>query len=97
MKDHTNRPLRILAGCALSALSLLAAGCSSAGVQPSEKAAGENGAQLWGDNCARCHNYRSPSMYSEAQWEIITLHMRLRGNLTADEHKEILAFLKSAH
>jgi len=25
------------------------------------------------------------------------LHMRVRGNLTPDEHKKILAFLKSAH
>lgn len=56
-----------------------------------------NAAQLWAQNCARCHNLRSPGAYSDAQWDVAMLHMRVRGNLTANEHKAILAFLKSAH
>lgn len=55
------------------------------------------GAELWGHNCGHCHNIRSPSSYSDAQWEVVMLHMRVRANLTPDEHKKILAFLKSAH
>ncbi len=31
------------------------------------------------------------------QWDVVTLHMRIRGNLTAEEQHAILAFLKSAH
>src|SRR5215468_1062124 len=51
------------------------------------------GAELWGRNCGHCHNIRSPSSYSDAQWEVVMLHMRVRANLTPEEHKKILAFL----
>jgi hypothetical protein len=56
---------------------------------------GKSGAELWADNCVRCHNIRSPSNYSPAQWEVIMMHMRVRANLTPEEHKKILEFLKS--
>ena len=82
----------------------IAVGCSTPAKQaaapaPDAKPAvvGAGGAQLWAQNCGHCHNIRSPSMYSDAQWDIAMLHMRVRGNLTATEHKEILAFLKTAH
>ncbi len=55
------------------------------------------GAQLWGDNCARCHNSRSPSEFTDDKWEIVARHMRVRANLTAYEHETILNFLKSAN
>ena len=58
---------------------------------------GKGGAQLWTENCVRCHNIRSPSTYSDAEWDVTMHHMRIRANLTADEHKKILAFLKSAN
>ena len=48
-----------------------------------------------GENCVRCHNIRSPSNYSPAQWEVVMMHMRVRANLTPEEHKKILEFLKS--
>ena len=54
-------------------------------------------AQLWAENCIRCHNVRSPSFYSDAEWEVAMHHMRIRANLTAEEHKRILEFLKSAN
>jgi hypothetical protein len=82
--------------CCLAA-SWLVIGCSTAR-QSSEVSAGttgKSGAQLWAENCVRCHNIRSPSNYSPAQWEVVMLHMRVRANLTPDEHKKILAFLKS--
>jgi len=56
---------------------------------------GKSGAQLWAENCNRCHNIRSPSNYSPAQWEVVMAHMRVRANLTPEEHKKILEFLKS--
>ncbi len=55
------------------------------------------GAQLWGDNCARCHNSRSPSEFDDGQWDVIAHHMRVRANLTAYEYDAILGFLKSAN
>jgi cytochrome c553 len=55
----------------------------------------KSGAQLWAENCVRCHNIRSPSSYSPAQWEVAMMHMRVRANLTPQEHKKILEFLKA--
>ena len=43
----------------------------------------------------RCHNIRSPGSYSASQWGVIMLHMRVRANLTPEEHRKILEFLKS--
>ena len=56
---------------------------------------GKSGAQLWAENCVRCHNIRSPGSYSGMQWEVGLMHMRVRANLTPEEHKKILEFLKS--
>jgi hypothetical protein len=56
---------------------------------------GKSGAQLWAENCVRCHNIRSPSSLSPAQWEVAMMHMRVRANLTPEEHKKILEFLKA--
>lgn len=95
----------LIAGCATSttpanASSDSAAAAPSAGTEKAAKqsiAVQTGGPQLWAQNCAHCHNLRSPSSYSDSQWEVVSLHMRIRANLTADEHRKILAFLKSAH
>ena len=58
---------------------------------------GKSGNQLWADNCARCHNTRSPLAYSDAEWTVAMHHMRIRANLTAEEHTQILDFLQSAN
>jgi len=78
-----------LIGCAAKQES----GQVAAGTTPS--AAEKSGAQLWAENCVRCHNIRSPSNYSPAQWEVVMMHMRVRTNLTPEEHKKIIEFLKS--
>lgn len=78
-----------LIGCAANKQSAEVA----AGTTPS--ATEKSGAQLWAENCVRCHNIRSPSSYSPAQWEVAMMHMRIRANLTPEEHKKILEFLKA--
>ena len=78
-----------LIGCATNKQSAEVA----AGTTPS--AAEKGGAELWAANCVRCHNIRSPSNYSPAQWEVVMMHMRVRANLTPEEHKKILEFLKA--
>lgn len=52
-------------------------------------------AKLWAENCVRCHNISSPSNYSPAQWDVVMMHMRVQANLTPEEYKKILAFLKA--
>ncbi len=55
------------------------------------------GVQLWADNCSRCHNMRPPDSYSDAQWDVAVLHMRIRANLTAADARAIVDYLKSAN
>ena len=62
-----------------------------------ELALRKDGARTWVENCMRCHNLREPHERSDREWEIIVHHMRVRANLTAEEHRLILDFLKSAN
>jgi hypothetical protein len=57
---------------------------------------GLSGEELWSNNCLRCHNIRPPTMYSNAQWDVIIHHMRLRANITGQEQRAIVEFLKSS-
>ena len=57
----------------------------------------KSGAQLWGEVCNRCHLAPSPADYNDTDWETISLHMRVRANLTEDEISKIETFLKSAN
>ncbi|KAA3658915.1 MAG: cytochrome c [Calditrichaeota bacterium] len=71
---------------------LMTVGCAT--TLPQEE---KTGAMLWGENCNRCHNIRTPSEFNDGQWEVAMTHMRTRGNLTANESKKILEFLKVAN
>ncbi len=57
----------------------------------------KDGARAWAQNCMRCHNIRDPQERSDREWEAIVHHMRVRANLTAEEHRLILEFLKAAN
>lgn len=87
---------------ALSASALACAHASSpqdAAAKPLRAAARplKGGAELWSENCIRCHNSRSPSEYSDHEWDAILFHMRVRANLGADDAQAIAEFLKSAN
>jgi len=99
-------PGLLVATCAL----WVSAGCKSSGssatappsTQPQmamivDSASQKSGSQLWGENCGRCHNFRPPQYYSDAQWDLIVHHMRLRAHLTGDEAREITKFLQSSN
>jgi cytochrome c2 len=64
-------------------------GCAS-----SQKIAMKSGAQLWAENCQRCHNTPSPATFSPEQWETVGLHMQSRALLTDTERDKIVAFLQ---
>ena len=57
----------------------------------------KSGAQLWGENCLRCHNAPSPETFSDAEWDVAVMHMRVRANLTENEAIKISTFLKTAN
>ena len=81
----------ILALLAIYTFSISA--CSTA----KEAVANKSGAQIWGENCMRCHNSPSPADYNDTDWETIGMHMKIRANLTRVEMDKVIEFLKSAN
>lgn len=61
---------------------------------PTNEIAEKSGAQLWGENCNRCHNAPSKDQYSKDQWGIIGTHMKMKAGITNAEATKIVAFLK---
>ena len=55
------------------------------------------GAQTWANNCARCHNMRDPKELRDDQWRAVVSHMRVRGNLTGAEARDVLVFLQGSN
>ena len=95
--------VRPLSAClAVVTVVALVAGCShsdsgrtndnSSGAQ---LASGKGGAELWSENCSRCHNLRAPDYYTPGRWAVVTQHMRVRGYLTGEETRQVTAFLQS--
>ncbi len=56
-----------------------------------------SGADLWSQNCSRCHNIRSPQEFNDAQWEIIVSHMRIIGGIPAAQARAITKFLQETN
>lgn len=85
-----------LAGCGWEVFAGSTAGNSGAAAT-SDSSMQLSGEELWSMNCQRCHNVRPPTMYSDAQWDVIVHHMRVRANITGAEQRAIADFLKSAN
>jgi hypothetical protein len=64
------------------------------GCKASQAVADKSGAQLWGENCRRCHNSPDPNTFSEEQWITVGMHMQSRALLTNQERDKIVGFLK---
>ena len=76
----------------ITILSILFHGCSV-----SKKVANKSGVQLWGENCARCHNAPAPGEFNNENWEIVGMHMQVRANITKPDIDKIVDFLKSGN
>ncbi len=83
----------IVLAISVSGTAIFLSSCSAQRLAASK----QSGAQLWAENCIRCHNIPSPSAYNDTDWETIGLHMRIRANLTAEQQKKIVEFLKTAN
>ena len=87
----------------LATAGLLTVGCQHNGSSTATPAAAEvaandkPGSQLWAENCGRCHNIRPPGSFSDTQWDAVVHHMRFRADLTGEEARKIVAFLKASH
>lgn len=78
-------------GIILCALYLI--GCG-AGKNSSQELSGP---QLWADHCSRCHNMPDPKTYDDSKWETVSMHMKLRANISNAEVSAIKDFLQSAN
>lgn len=82
----------------LGAIALLFSGCEnsppSGGTDRDVASSVKDGSVLWSENCMRCHSAVSVTAYSGPEWDVIVHHMRVRANLTAEEHAAIAEFLK---
>ncbi len=95
MNGKTERRLKsssLIAGGIFLIFILFIIGCAT--TMPQKQ---KTGAMLWGENCNRCHNVRTPSEFEDAQWDVVVSHMRTRANLTANEAEKIVGFLKVAN
>ncbi|MCJ8163384.1 cytochrome c [Pontibacter sp. E15-1] len=64
---------------------------------PSAEVSGKPGAQLWAENCQRCHNTPPPLVYDDKQWDAVVTHMQIRANITQEEADKIVAFLQESN
>lgn len=55
------------------------------------------GANVWRDNCGRCHNIRDARELRDDQWYSTAFHMRIRGGLTGQETRDVIAFLTASN
>lgn len=55
------------------------------------------GAQVWAQNCTRCHQPRNPSERTDRDWSTIIQHMRVRANLTKAEAAAVAAYFRAVN
>lgn len=83
-----------LYGCAASGATEDTASLTVVG---QDEDVGLSGATIWAQNCGRCHNSRSPAEYSDGQWDVILMHMRIQANLTGEQQRKVAEFLKASN
>jgi hypothetical protein len=88
--------LTIFSGIATLIIAVVIAGMVT-GCKVPESIANKSGAQLWGENCNRCHNAPDPKTYSDDNWDAALEHMRQKALLTDTEVTKIRDFMKSAN
>ncbi|HYJ64724.1 MAG TPA: cytochrome c [Parafilimonas sp.] len=67
------------------------------GCYESKKVADKSGAQLWAENCSRCHSAPGPGEFNNDNWDIVGTHMQVRANITGTDEKKIIDFLKGTN
>ena len=65
--------------------------------KPAQVVTDKSSAMLWSENCQRCHNLPSPTMYNDDQWKVIVTHMQVRANITKVEADKIMEFLQAGN
>lgn len=82
---------------ALAVGTLTVALPQDAAAQTPDPAVIAKGAEIYGRQCMRCHNLRSPSEFGDVNWRTIMAQMRMRANLTREEARDVLAFVQATN
>jgi hypothetical protein len=53
------------------------------------------GAKLWPIYCNQCHNARPPGEKAPHEWDQEIMHMRMLGNIPADDARALVQYLKA--
>ena len=107
MVKHLRHGQRARVTLALLAVlvALSVAGCASRPSTPAKESttkpaapavATRGRAQMWAENCNRCHNARPASWYSRREWAVAMHHMQVRGYLTGEETRGITEFFRAS-
>lgn len=65
------------------------------GAEHDEAALIAEGVRVWTRQCVRCHNIRPTWERRDRSWTVILAHMRSRANLTRDQARAVLAYLRA--
>jgi mono/diheme cytochrome c family protein len=95
MKDMRNWHVTGLLG-AIAIVTAFGLAAPVAAQQPASDPVAD-GARVYGAMCGRCHNPRSPLENTDRDWVTIANHMRVRGNLTGDQVRNVVAFLQATN
>lgn len=87
-------PLPVLAGILLAACASRPEGTISSG-QEDPQLLVARGAEVYGYSCGRCHNARAANERTDRQWDAVVAHMRVRANLTGEEARSVMAFMRA--
>lgn len=83
----------LLAGVALGSV------CKPASAQTMSKAEKRRlilkGSKLWPVYCNQCHNARPPGEKAPYEWDQEIMHMRMLGNIPADNARALVEYLKA--
>jgi len=79
--------------CLLKALLLC--GLFGSGVLSAQEYSNADGARIYNDNCARCHNPRPAEQFTAREWSVIMPHMREKAHLTRQETEAVERFIAS--
>jgi mono/diheme cytochrome c family protein len=61
---------------------------------PDDSQQAARGAQVYADQCWRCHNGYVPGPRSDQAWRAVILHMRVEAILSRSEQQALLAYVR---
>jgi cytochrome c5 len=78
-------------------LSVLLAGCSSPAARrvAPVKDDGSEGAKIYIRSCGKCHEFYSPSKYSQAEWDKWMVKMRKKSKLKPADFDRVQEFAQT--